>query len=188
MSILYDQMKPDTAKTTVRMRKINMTEYDTAEADSSAAVPDATMQMCRNQLGADTRYKYIAKHTSAFFGYSVVITVAVNEESCKVLGARTSVHGYLENYIAHFELCADGTYTDNTAYIVQPVVVDLAAGKGTADKFAALLAPMFKPLIDDEALAELYYFFYGDEAVGEAENAEDEGAAEDAEDGGDTEG
>lgn len=183
-----NQMKPDTAKTTVRMRKINMTEYDPAEADSSAAVPDATMQMCRNQLGDDTGYKYIAEQTSAFFGYSVVITVAVNEESCKVLGARTSVPGYLENYIAHFELCADGTYTDNTAYIVQPVVVDLAAARETADKFAALLSPMFKPLIDDEALAELYYFFYGDEAVGEEENAEDEGAAEDEEDGGDTEG
>lgn len=166
------QMQSDRAETTVRMRKIDVTEYDPAESDSSANVPDVTMQMCRKKLGEDTEYKYIVEQTTAFSGYSVVLTVAANEESCKVLGARTSVPGDLENYVAHFELRADGTYTDNTASIVQPVVVDLEAAKETADKFAEMLSPMFKPLIDDEALEELYNFFYSDEAVGETQEAD----------------
>lgn len=166
-----NQMQSDTAETTVRMRKIDVTEYDPAEADSSADVPDATMQMCRNQLGDDTEYKYIVEQRTVFSGYSIVVTAAANGESCKVLGARTSVPSDFENYVAHFELRVDGTYTDNTADIVQPIVVDLAAARETADKFAAMLSPMFKPLIDDEALEELYDFFYGDEALGEAQEA-----------------
>ena len=162
---------------TVYIRKINPTEYDPAECSTtSGRLTDTLISSCMNILGEDSEYMYIAESNSVYGDLTITTISVVNSESSQPLGVYTSFSGDYDNFVASFSIDPDGKCSDNTANIIVPIVVDLKAAKEYVDEFANFLSKVFKPVVADDALDELYNFFYNEEKI--SGNQEDESGEE----------